>query len=49
MGDISPVGEKMIRAPRRGAERTETGTLNAFLFQTMVDRLLEKFHALGDK
>lgn len=39
--------QKMINALHRGAERTEKGTVNEFLFQAMVDRLLEEFHALN--
>ena len=37
--------QKMINALNRGAEKTEKGTVNEFLFQAMVDRLLEEFHA----
>ena len=36
----------MLRALDRGASKTKEGTANAFLFQAMVDRLLEEFHAL---
>ena len=39
--------QKMINALNRGAEKTEKGTVNEFLFQAMVDRLLEEFHALN--
>ncbi len=39
--------QKMIAALRQGAAKTEEGTVNAFLFRAMVDRLLEEFHALG--
>lgn len=38
--------QKMINALHRGAERTEKGTVNEFLFQAMVERLLEEFRAL---
>lgn len=38
--------QKMINALNRGAEKTEKGTVNEFLFQAMVDRLLEEFRAL---
>lgn len=38
--------QKMIEAINRGAEKTEKGTVNEFLFQAMVDRLLEEFRAL---
>ena len=36
----------MINALHRGAEKTEEGTVNAFLFRAMVDRLLEEYRAL---
>lgn len=39
--------QKMITALHWGAEKTEKGTVNAFLFQAMVDRLVEEFHALN--
>lgn len=39
--------QRMITALHRGAEKTEEGTVNAFLFRAMVDRLLEEFRALG--
>ena len=39
--------QKMIAALRQGAAKTEEGTVNAFLFRAMVDRLLEEFHGLG--
>lgn len=39
--------QKMINALHRGAEKTEQGTVNAFLFRAMVNRLLEEFHAPG--
>lgn len=38
--------QNMITALYRGAEKTEKGTVNAFLFQAMVDRLLEEFRTL---
>ena len=38
--------QDMLRALDRGAAGTEAGTAGAFLFQAMVDRLLEKFHAI---
>ena len=38
--------QNMINALHRGAEKTEEGTVNAFLFRAMVDRLLEEFRAL---
>lgn len=34
----------MLSALERGAAGTEAGTAEAFLFQAMVDRLLEEFH-----
>jgi hypothetical protein len=34
----------MIKALYRGAAKTKEGTVNAFLFRAMVDRLLEEFH-----
>ena len=39
--------QKMTAALRQGAAKTEQGTVNAFLFRAMVDRLLEEFHGLG--
>ena len=38
--------QKMINALHWGAEKTEKGTVNEFLFQAMVDRLLEVYRAL---
>ena len=38
--------QKMIAALRQGVAKTEEGTVNAFLFRAMVDRLLEGVHAL---
>ncbi len=38
--------QNMINALHRGAEKTEEGTVNAFLFRAMVDRLLEEYRAL---
>lgn len=40
--------QDMISALDRGAARTAEGTAEAFLFQAMVDRLLEEFHT-GEK
>ena len=48
-GQRPGVWQKMIAAMYHGAARTEKGTVNAFLFQAMVDRLLEEFQALEDK
>ena len=39
--------QKMTAALRQGAAKTEQGTVNAFLFRAMVDRLLEEFHSPG--
>ena len=36
----------MIQAINQGAAGTKEGTVNAFLFRAMIDRLLEEFHAL---
>ncbi len=38
----------MLSALNRGAARTKEGTAGAFLFQAMVDRLLEEFHTSGE-
>ncbi len=38
--------QKMIEAVNRGAAGTKEGTVNAFFFRAMVDRLLEEFHEL---
>lgn len=40
------IWQRMIRALSSGAEKTKEGTVNAFLFRAMVDRLLEEFHHL---
>lgn len=37
--------QDMLRALDRGAAGTKAGTAESFLFQAMVDRLLEEFHA----
>ena len=37
--------QDMIAALKRGAAKTKAGTAEAFLFQAMVDRLLEEFYA----
>ena len=37
--------QDMLRALDRGAAGTEAGTAGAFLFQAMVDRLLEDGHS----
>ena len=36
--------QDMISALKRGAAGTAEGAAEAFLFQAMVDRLLEEFH-----
>ena len=41
--------QDMLRALDRGAAGTKAGTAGAFLFQAMVDRLLEEFHAGEEK
>ena len=41
--------QDMISALKRGAAKSERGTAEAFLFQAMVDRLLEEFHAGEEK
>ncbi len=46
-GQKAGIWQKMIEALNRGGAKTEEGTVNAFLFRAMVDRLLEEFHALG--
>jgi len=42
------IWQNMITAVKSGAAKTKQGTASAFLFQAMVDRLLEEFHALED-
>lgn len=39
--------QKMIEAVHRGAAGTKEGTVNAFFFQAMVNRLLEEFDNLN--
>lgn len=46
-GQKPGVWQKMIEALNRGASKTEEGAITAFLFQAMVDRLLEEFRALN--
>ena len=41
------IWQKMLEALNRGAAKTQEGTVNAFLFRAMIDRLLEEYHALG--
>ena len=38
--------QKMLEAMKQGAAKTKEGTVNAFLFRAMVDRLLEEYHTL---
>ena len=38
--------QKMLEAMKQGAAKTKEGTINAFLFRAMVDRLLEEYHTL---
>jgi len=40
------IWQAMIKALNSGAGKTKEGTVNAFLFRAMVDRLLEEFHSL---
>ena len=40
--------QDMLRALYQGAAKTEAGTVSAFLFWAMVDRLLEEYHT-GEK
>ena len=40
------IWQKMIEAVKQGAAKTKEGTVNAFLFRAMVDRLLEEYHTL---
>lgn len=44
----SGLWKDMISALNRGAAKTTEGSVNAFLFRAMVDRLLEEFHT-GEK
>lgn len=39
--------QKMIEAVHRGAAGTKEGTVNAFFFRAMVNRLLEEFDDLN--
>ena len=45
-GQKPGIWQKMIEAVKQGAARTKEGTVNAFLFRAMVDRLLEEYHTL---
>jgi len=38
------IWQDMLNALNRGAAKTETGSVNTFLLNAMVDRLLEEFH-----
>lgn len=40
------IWNNMMRALGEGAKKTKEGTINAFLFYAMVDKLLEEFRAL---
>lgn len=40
------IWQKMITALGQGAEKTKLGTVNEFLFNAMVDRLLEEYRTL---
>lgn len=46
-GQKPGIWQKMIEALNQGGAKTKEGTVNAFLFRAMVDRLLEEFHASG--
>lgn len=43
-GQKPGIWQAMIKALHCGAAKTEEGTVNAFLFRAMVERLLEEFH-----
>lgn len=45
-GQRPGIWQKMIEAVNQGAAKTKEGTVNAFLFHAMMDRLLEEFRAL---
>lgn len=40
------IWQDMVYAINHGAAGTEEGTINEFLFQAMVDRLVEEFHKM---
>lgn len=40
------IWQDMLKAVNQGAAKTKEGTVNAFLFRAMIDRLLEEFRAL---
>ena len=46
-GQKPGIWQKMVEALNRVGAKTEEGTVNAFLFRAMVDRLLEEFHSPG--
>lgn len=46
-GQRPEIWQEMIEALNQGAAKTREGTVNAFLFRAMIDRLLEEFHALN--
>lgn len=46
-GQRPGIWQKMIEALNQGAAKTREGTVNAFLFRAMIDRLLEEFRALN--
>lgn len=43
-GQKPGVWGKMLAALDQGGQKTREGTVNAFLFRAMVERLLEEFH-----
>lgn len=45
-GQRPGIWQDMIYAINHGAAGTEGGTVNEFLFQAMVDRLVEEFHKM---
>ncbi len=46
-GQRPGIWQKMIEALNQGAAKTREGTINAFLFRAMIDRLLEEFRDLN--
>ena len=46
VGHHPGVWSKVMTALDRGVRKTEKGTIDAFLFQAMVDRLLEEYFLL---
>ena len=46
VGQRPGVWSKMMTALDKGGRKTKEGTVHAFLFRAMVDRLREEFHSL---